>query len=102
MKLKISGAIAVSPSSYAEFDIKDGRATGVTLIQYDVDMRHHGYVYLTDRVEFEIDIPDDFEPRKEMAAGLEQKLQELRAKHRMEEKQVEEKIASLLCLEAPK
>ena len=101
MKLKISGAIVVTPYNYQAFNIEDGRATGVDLLQHNSDMRSYGYVYLTERAEFEIDLPDNFEPRKEMAAGLEAQLQELRAKNRMAEKEVEERIASLLCLEAP-
>lgn len=65
---------------------------------YSCDMSSCGYVFIREQ-EFEVDIPDDFNPIAMQIAALEQSQSALRKKFADEMMAIDKRISELQCIE---
>lgn len=94
MKVTIKGILHMMTSPYSDAQSYQIFASDMS----SLSDKYSSYVPIKE-VEAEFDIPDDFDPRPGMVAGLREKKKEILAEAHMKANEIEERIQTLLCLE---
>ncbi|KAA1012986.1 hypothetical protein FVF58_09335 [Paraburkholderia panacisoli] len=99
MKVTIKGFINARKTSRYDLD-KHGYVEGMEFDFSTYDRTaHDSEIVIVRQHEFEIDVPDDFDPREGMVANLEREKRKLTAEFQARVTQLNSRIQSLLAIE---
>jgi hypothetical protein len=92
MKVTIKGFVVAQQHSWEE-------KPSFTFLGFNPVEHNMDYYTIVCAQSFEIDVPDDFDPRPQQIAALEKQKQDLRAKFSMAVKELDDRINSLLAID---
>ena len=91
----------IIPMWVAQFRLRPAAEPSYCLFSNKITSDAQWALVYEDPIPFEVEIPDDFDPRQAQVAALDEKVKQLRAEHMAELVALMRTRAELLAIEAP-